>query len=333
MQNTATATASEILAVPIAEFDISKLKLSEVQQREWSWTDATGLRQTKKKTFVNVNYNDKSGLYLSLPEGSRTNGGVKVSQNYKTGFMSLNLSENHSSELRSVDAAFGDLIFANAAKLLPSKVKMLQSRNVIDVLMRGLVQNGGIKGTGISGETEYWQDQITATIPTKRFKQQCSVDLKSLTIEDRNGVPIASDQLAGKTFKEVVLHVQSLNIEPDTVRLQCSYRYLVVDEVAIQKVVTRRKLEQREIATKCAAEESSETATKGDANTYKPPYTGGKPVASMGPSTSIAQTLTEETQGGKRSSEEVDTASKPSKRPKVSQNRALSTSSAKETPV
>jgi Mor family transcriptional regulator len=271
--STATATVGEIVAVPLSEFDVSKLTFSEIKNREWSWKDSSGKEITKKTTFVNVQYDGGNGLYLTLPEGSRTNGGVRVSQNYKNGFMSLNLSETQASELKAVDEAFGDLIFANVAKMLPSKVKMLSSRKFLDVLFRAMVQSGGVKGTGNDGKAEYWPDQLTATVPTKRVKQQVSVDPLSITIEDRNGIPVASDQIAGKTFKEVVIHVDTVKIEPDSIRLQCTYRYLVVDEVAIQKVVTRRKVDQRvQLAKKTNSEQPSQSINPpSDLPVYVPP--------------------------------------------------------------
>jgi hypothetical protein len=241
-------TTTETMALTADEIDPTKIILSERKTKVWNWREGNELK-SRSQHFAEVYYGEPGQKLVLLVKDARTNG-IKTSAKFKSAFMSLNLSDEQSNTLKTnVDNVILMKAYNNRHSLMPSKANVINDPAVMKVLYNGIVKAGRPKDEpGPNGETEYWQDQITASVPTKRRSKEIAVDDSLCLVEDLDGRPFDWNQIERMVLPEVAVEVEQLVFSADAVKAKCRYRLLVTPEKATASITTRRRLEQKEDA-------------------------------------------------------------------------------------
>lgn len=233
---------TEVISIPLNELDPSKFMFSEKKSNSWNFKDKkTGKQRTGSKTYVELYY-DKPGQKLSFVLNDvKSFNGIQTTDNFKRGFMSVNLKKEKSEQVRAfVDTPVFNLAFQYRNDLIKGGNK-INAPAEMRIIYDGVVVEGKDKPDG-SGEK--WDDQLTCTVPMKKKGQQPIVDDNLCTVEDLEGRPYAWSAIEGKNLKEVAVEVDKV-VFADKIRIQGTYRLIVPEDKAAAKVTTKRRLEQK----------------------------------------------------------------------------------------
>jgi hypothetical protein len=231
----------ECLAVNIDEVQTKKLTMSGVLKKVWNWRE-DGAVKSRTQIYAEVYYAKPKNKFTFTLNDVRTINGIQTSQKFKSGFMSLNLSPEQSAHVRKqVDDCIFQLCFDNRVEMM-KKGNKITHPSEMRMMFAGIVKDGDEKNDG-SGER--WQDQITCTVPTKRKGQQVVVDENVCVVEDLDGKPYSWTGLDQKTLKEVAIEIDRVVFGKE-ITVRGVYRLVVPDCKTVPRVMTKRKLQQRQ---------------------------------------------------------------------------------------
>jgi hypothetical protein len=248
-------SVEEQLAVPIQELRKDQFKLSDKKVKSWNWTDKEGKAHIGSQEFVEVYYGKKqSPLTFSISD-VRTINGIQTSNDNKRGFMSVNLKEDQSSEIRKMlDDNLFDMVFENRKELLKHGHK-ISHPSEIRLMFQGFVKDGDEKHDGTGGR---YNDQITCTVPMKRKGQQIIVDDNVCIVEDLDGKPYNWMGLDRQKLKDIVIEVEKIIFGKD-ISVRGTIRLVVPESKSRPRVVTKRQVDNRSSTTSAKDVEEFDT--------------------------------------------------------------------------
>lgn len=239
-----SAAVKVVEPIPYQQLDQSKFILGKKELNSWNFVDKkTNKRRTGSQTYCNVYYEKPGQKLLFLLEDCKSFSGIQTGDNMKRGFMSLNLKKEISEAVRkAVDTPLFNLAFVNRKEFMKNGAKIKEPAEM-RIIFDGVVVDGKPKSEGSS---EYWDDCLTANVPLKRKNQQPVLDDNICTIEDLDGVAYAWTALDGKKLKEVAIEIEKMTFDDKKIRVHCLYRLIVPEEKSAPKVLTKRRLAQRD---------------------------------------------------------------------------------------
>ena len=229
---------TSVTAIHIDDLNGSDIRLSEKKTKTWNWMEE-GQPKKREQVYTEVCYggvSDPRPLILNLSD-VRTINGVKITARYKSGFMSINLTDVLSKKIRDVlDDRLFHLCFERRADLL-KQGKKITKPSEMKIMFSGLVKDGDEKPDG----TGSYNDQITCTVPTIKKGQQVVVNTQECVIEDLDGNPYASDGVERKSLKEVAIEIEKIVFDKE-ISVRGRFRLIVPDTKVVPIVMTKRKL-------------------------------------------------------------------------------------------
>lgn len=230
--------------IPFDQLEQTKFILGKKETNSWNFMDkATNKKRSGSQTYCEVFYEKPGQKLLFLIEDCKSFSGIQTGNNMKRGFMSLNLKKELSEKVRkAIDTPLFNLAFANRKELMKNGAKIKEPAEM-RIIFDGVVVDGKEK---TPGSNDYWDDCLTANVPLKRKNQQPVVDDNICTIEDLDGAPYAWTALDGKKLKEVAIEIEKMTFDDKKIRVHCLYRLIVPEEKSAPKVLTKRRLAQRD---------------------------------------------------------------------------------------
>lgn len=248
-------------AIHIDDLNISDIRLSEKKTKVWNWME-DGQPKKREQVYTEVYYGagNSNRLILNLSD-IRTINGVQITTRYNSGFMSINLSDVLSKQIReALDDQLFRLCFERRTELL-KQGKKITKPSEMRIMFSGIVKDGDEKPDG----TGSYNDQITCTIPTIKKGQQVAVDTQQCVIEDLDGTPFPSSDVERKSLKEVAIEIEKIVFDKE-ISVRGRFRLIVPDTKTVPVVMTKRKL---------ALLSEQETVEHGQPSTAQ---VGGTPV-------------------------------------------------------
>jgi hypothetical protein len=227
----------QCLAIHIDDLQASDFRLSEKKTRTWTWKE-DGQPKKREQVYAEV-YQGASGtnpLIVNLSD-IRTINGVQITARYNSGFMSVNLTDELSRQVRErLDEQLFLLCFERRGELL-KQGKKITKPSEMKIMFSGLVKDGDEKPDG----TGCYNDQITCTVPTQKKGQQVVVDPQQCAVEDLEGAPYPTAGVERKALKEVAIQIEKIVFDKE-ISVRARYRLIVADTKAVPVVMTKRKL-------------------------------------------------------------------------------------------
>jgi hypothetical protein len=232
----------EVISIPLSELDPMKFMFSEKKTKSWNFKNKkTGKQQSGSKTYVELYYEKPGQKLCFVINDVKSFNGIQSTDNFKRGFMSINLKEDKLKEIEKYfDTPVFNLAFQNRKELLKNARNVTQPAEM-RVLYHGIVTPGKEKK---DSPGEKWDDQLTCSVNMKKKGQQPVVDENSCVIEDLEGRPYAWSTLDGKPLKEVAIEVDQV-VFGDNIKVQGTYRLIVPEGQEAPKVTTKRRMEQQ----------------------------------------------------------------------------------------
>jgi hypothetical protein len=231
---------NQCTAVHVSDIHPSNILLSKKQTKVWKWME-DGQQKKREQVFVDVFYGSPGNKLLLNFNDVRTINGVQITSKFNSGFMSVNLKEELSTQIReAVDNEIFRLCFDRRAELL-KQGKKISNPSEMKIMFTGLVKDGDERPDGGA-----YDDQITCTVPTKKHGQQVVVDAIECPIEDLDGKAFQSVALERKSIKDLVIEIDKVVFGKE-ITVRGRYRYIVADTKAVPRVMTKRKLAMLEM--------------------------------------------------------------------------------------
>jgi hypothetical protein len=233
------------VAIALEDLDPNKIILSELKHTTRTWKEKNELK-SRSSAYCNVYYGTEGVNLVVVMKDLRTNSGIQVSKLYNSLFMSVNLDTDQSKALsHKLDGPVTEQLFTKRFEVFPNKARAIASASMMGAFYKGIVTAGKEKAErGVDGETEFWQDQITASVPMKKVANQTTINPALCPVEDMQGNPYAWTALDRTRFAETVIEIERINFTADACKAMCRYRLLVTPEQAAGRITTKRKLEQ-----------------------------------------------------------------------------------------
>jgi hypothetical protein len=232
--------SEEQLALSVSDIEASKVILSEKKTKKWQWKE-DGELKSRTQTYAEVYYGEEGRKLCFTLSDVKTINGIQTMTKFNSGFMSINLTPEQSQEVRNkLDNVLFKLAYENRVEMMKKGGK-ISHPSEMRLMFQGFVKEGEEKK---DKPGEFWGDQVTAKVPTKRRKQQVIVDDNLCVVEDLGGKPYSWTALDRKGLKEIAIEVDRMIFDKD-ITVRGSYRLIVPNEVSRPKIVTKRKLQLR----------------------------------------------------------------------------------------
>lgn len=248
-------------AINLEDIDKNLVRIDDVKKvKKWNWVK-DGKVISGSREFANVYYGNSDQKMVIVLQDVKSYKGIQQSVKYNSAFISFKLTPEQSALLKEkLDQVIMKLIFDKRQAFLGSKGSKMNHVSEMSLIFQGVVKEGEPKQDDPS---VCWPDQLTCTVPTKRKGQDIEVDLKQCQIEDLDCRPYSWMDVDGSTgIKEVAFQIDEIKFGKE-VNVKTSARLIVPDIMSTPKIVTKRKLEQRQVK-KEEIEESNSTEEKKD---------------------------------------------------------------------
>jgi hypothetical protein len=222
----------------VSEVNKSDMILSDKKVKSWNWTDKEGKTHAGSQDYAELYYKESGKKMAIALTDVRTINGIQTTNDGKRGFMSINLTDEQSSDIqKKVDDSIFNLVFDQRKDLLKQGNK-ISHPSEIRLMFKGFIKEGDEKKDG-----GRWNDQITVSVPMKKKSNQLVVDDNICSVEDLEGNPYNWMGLDRQKLKDVVIEVEKIVLGKD-ISLRGVLRMVVPDAKARPRVTTKRKLEQ-----------------------------------------------------------------------------------------
>jgi hypothetical protein len=236
----------EVMIPNIEDLDPSKFIMSEKLVNNWTWKSKDdGSMQKRTQVYANMDYEKKGQKLQFAISDLRTFNGIQISK-FKKGFMSVNLSDEQSDEIKSrVDKVIFEKCYENRKSLL-KKGGQINHPAEMKMMYEGVVTKGDPKG---DGSEDCYQDQITCTVPTKKKGHNVLIDSNLCPVEDLDLEVFDWKSVDGKRLKEVVVEIEKITFD-QVIKVRARYRLITIDGKTAPRAMTKRKIQQQEVIAK-----------------------------------------------------------------------------------
>ncbi len=241
---------NEIVAVELNDLKPGgayELLLSDKHIKTWNFKGKDDKQVNGRKEWVEMMVKhlptgSVGPLYLTIT-GVKTFKGAQVSK-YDTIFICIAAQEDVMAAIRAyVDSAIYRLLYLRRYELLANAERFNSPDQVAFVLPNCVVNRGALKDPNNPLGDRY-SDSMIFGMPSQKTAGGTVVDKNICVIEDPNGNPFPWDQLVAKELQEITIGVEI--VLGAKLKVSCMVRSVVPNAISVPRVISRRKLDQRQ---------------------------------------------------------------------------------------